>query len=244
MAASLRDAVWLAQDEFRRTWPVLLVTGGATLLFGLIVALTFEGVYSNVARGEHPADFGLSLLLLLLVPNLLLNWFLGAYMAPWRDFFTQQMAFYRSMPIPVRDLVRSRAVTMLVTLAFAAPVFFAPAYLISGGLREEVAVLDYLGFVLFWIGYALLAGGAHLCFELTMSGKLLFAMQCAFVAVIFAALFVLYVGYQMPLATRVMELVQAYGPLLPATSLLLGAAGFWVGVRVAGRRLGMRDLSA
>jgi hypothetical protein len=244
MAASLRDAAWLARDEFRRTWPVLLVTGGATFLFGLILALTFEGVYSNIGRGEHPADFVLSLFLLALVPNLLLNWFLGAYMAPWRDFFTQQMAFFRSMPIPVRDLVRSRAMTMLVTLAFAAPVFFAPAYLISGSLRAEVAVLDYLGFVLFWVGYALLAGGAHLCVELTMSGKLLFAMQCVVVAAIFAALFVLYVGYQVPLATSVMGLVQAYGPALPAASLLLGAAGFWVGVRITGWRLATRDLSA
>ncbi|TCJ13074.1 hypothetical protein E0L93_15330 [Rubrobacter taiwanensis] len=154
------------------------------------------------------------------------------------------MAFYRSMPIPVRDLVRSRAMTMLVTLAFAAPVFFAPAYLVSGSLRAEVAVSDYLGFVLFWIGYALLAGGAHLCVELTISGRSMFAVQCVFVAGVFAALFVLYAGYQVPLATSVMDLVRAYGPALPAASLLLGAAGFWVGARVTGRRLARRDLSA
>lgn len=240
--SGLRNAGWLAVEGLRRTRASILVCALFTLLFGGFLALTLEVVYTNVARGEAPADFAASVFLIFLVPNLILNWSSRSYLNPGQDPFTKRLAFFRSLPIPVSELVRSRVVSMFFMLLILTPLFFLPAYLVPGSLRAAVAFPDYLIFVLFWLGYALLVAGIHIVEEMTFSGRTLFIGQLITIPVLFGILIAFYVLNE-SLAYSVMNLVQSYGFLPAAISLLIGAAALVVGVRVTERRLARRDLS-
>lgn len=245
MAASFRDAVWLARDELGRGWKSLLVTGVATLFVGMIWAVMFDGAHSVVARGEAAFSFPADIFFLFLAPYLTLNWMSRPYWAPWRDPFTPELSFLRSLPLPVGEIVKSRVLRMCANLLLLSPLFFLPAYLLPLSLRQEATPLEYLGFVLFWGGYVLLFAGVMLYTELMMSGTKMFLVQGVAFAGVLVAVVVLSAGFlEGGVLLGVLRLVQAYGPALPAASLLLGAAGFWVGARVTGRRLARRDLSA
>ena len=135
---------------------------------------------------------------------------------------------------------------MVATLFAAAPVFFLGAYfawtMVDGSYLPPAAT--YLWFALIWVGYALFCGGGAIFTELGMSGKRMFYVQMTvLLALVVLAAVASGALLDGSLVLATLDLAATHGPLSAGVALLVGAGGFWLGVRATGRRLARRDLS-
>jgi len=93
-------------------------------------------------------------------------------MKAWReDAFTNKIVGWRIMPISVRQIVAGRIIQLLGLLLGALLIYFIALYAISEPLREQLDIVSYAGYVLFWIGYAVGIAASYTFWEQGFSGK-------------------------------------------------------------------------
>ena len=241
------EASWLAGKEIRRTWLSYPLTGLLALFLGFFVVpsvsgvFEFEGFGAEGRRMEYFYNaFFADYLFLIICAFLGVRAISGDYTPYWRDSFSSRLILLRSLPIPAKSLVASRALCMLFAFVLNVPAFFGPAFLLSD-LGELGA--SYLPFACVWIGYGLLASGLWLLCELTVSHKVYTQIYFGLAAALMAVLALLEWTLDLSLVGRMAELAQSYGAVLAVFSVLAGAAAFAFMSRVTIRRLETRDLS-
>lgn len=245
----LRDGLWLAGREIRRSWLSYPITGLAMLLIGLLVAPSINGILSLEGFGEGGREFEdwynaffPDFLFLMFGMFLALNWMSGEYFRVFsRDAFSERLVFMRGLPVSPGMLVGSRMISLCFALPFSVPAFFAPVYLISDLGRLG---WSFLWFVLIWVGYSLLGAGLWLLAEFGIRGKTYVWISFAGTALAIVAVMFLEWAVRLRVVDRIAGLAQSNGPLAAAVSLMVGAAGFVLMARLATRRIEKRDLSA
>lgn len=244
MAATWRNAWWLAGREARRAWAGYLLTAGATLLIGLFASVLAEIAYVDRPRANPRLNnYLVDMMFLLILANLGQPWLGGDYYQVWRDPFSQRLAFLRALPIPLRELVLSRVLRLVATLVLLAPLFFLPLYRFSEDLRARIDPSHFLTFAAIWCGWGLLMGGLGLYLEWATSGKALFAAQLVW-SLALALLPVAPALAGRRIVRGTVEAAQAYGAFAATLALLAGAAGLALAGWATGRRLARRDLAA
>lgn len=245
----LREAVWLAGKEIRRSWRSYPATGLAMLLMGLLVAPSMDGVLSVEGVGEGGRAFRdwynaffPDFLYLVLGTLLACNWMAGEYFRVFeRDVFSERLVFMRSLPVSPGTLVGSRMISLCFALPFTVSAFFLPVFLIS-----DLSDLGwgFLWFVLVWVGYSLLGAGLWLLAEFGVRGKTYVWVFLAGTGLTLAAVVFLEWAVELRAVDRIAGLAQSDGPLAAFVALIVGAAGFALMARAATRRVERRDLSA
>ena len=246
------QALWLAREEMKWTWPSYVLSVLIILSLGLAAAVSlslgvseFEAIMLRGHRTEEVYNaFFADYLFLLVCAVLGANTLLRYYTRNWRDTFSSRLAFLRSLPISAGALVGSRVLGSLFALVLGALAFFVPVYLLSD-LGEELGIRVYLYFCAVWIGYSLLGSGLSLFFEFGVSGRGYAFISYAFALSLVVVVVLLEMTEYIGLVGRVAHLVQSgHGALLAGLSVLAGAAAFLLLSRLTARRLQTRDLSA
>ncbi len=228
----------LAAQELRRTWRSYAATAVGNLLFGLLGGYFVWAVaVSEASPGSGGPFLAADLFLLLIVANLSLNWISRNYAAVWEDPFSGWLHFLRTLPVPAREIVLARALIMVGATVVMAVVFFLPAYLLNGGLREAVPAEEYLWFAVVWGGYALLLGGMNLYLELGVPGKTLFGAQLAALVLLVAVALLANEVLSTSLAQSTLGLAADHGPLAAAAAVAAGLGSMWLGQQAAASRL-------
>ena len=242
-SGDLREALWLAGADIRKSWISFPVAALTALVPGLYVVL----LYSAVSDGSMSA-FGTFLLdawFLLVVAVLNVNFLFNRdyYYRFSEDNYTKRLSFLRGLPIRGRAVVAGRAMYMAVALVCGAPSFFLAPYLASPGLRAMIDPLDYAWFVGIWIGYALFAMG----FLLFMWNGLSFQAEIRLLPILFpgwcfltAAVSNLVLGDGLTMA--LIQMAKVNGPFAAVTSLAIGCAALILWATVAERWLRRREL--
>lgn len=239
-----RNAGWLAVRDLRNTWPSHSITLLATALLGLTAMFLLTTSLTSTERvpgGWFSASLA-DWIVLLTAPNFAVNWLSSGYMTIWRDPFSKRLAFLRSLPIPVRELVAGRLLFMLLSTMISASVFFIPFYLLLEDLRELAEPSVFLWFTLVWTGYALASGGVALFLELGLPGKVTFWVQGAWAAVLVCVIVVFNGLLGRSLVAESLGLAETYGAAPAALALCAGLAGFLAGARATQQRLERREL--
>ncbi|MFF2482954.1 hypothetical protein [Paenibacillus sp. NPDC058071] len=89
----------------------------------------------------------------------------------WReDTYTDKLAEWRSMPIPIHALTLGRMIQLVLTLAPATLIFFILQYVFSGYIAANVSIAAFALNGLFWFFYGLAFAVTYVYYELGHSG--------------------------------------------------------------------------
>lgn len=235
-------AATLALAEFKRGWTSWLHTILGTLFLAVTGGAAVAGPFLLDWTGSFPtavSDF----FMILVCTCLAYNWADGRYFRLWQDPFADRLRFLRALPVPARDLVLGRILTMAFGLLVLTPVFFLPPYLftiLDGAPPQPTA---YAYYALIWAGYGLFSGGMMLYLELGFHGKVAYALVLAWMVVLIVVFVLLRFVLDVRVAAGIAELARTYGPLPALVSLLVGATALGVFGLVATRRLRWRELA-
>lgn len=242
------DGMWsgawrLAKLEVGYTWTSYLTSSLFALLVGLFSSSPLWAVPDGSGARVIPALLLVDLVFLSALTNLGINWTSARWLYVHTDPFTLRLSFLKTLPIPVRGLILSRLVVVLVTTALTSLLFFAPSYALFPPLRVEVPPAQYLWFALFWIGYVLFSAGLLLFLELGAKGVTAL-VACLVWATLLLTVVVVTRLLGVPLVEESLELVGTYGPLAAIPALVAGGGGLLLWCRLTEKRLDKRELAS
>ena len=242
-----RNVRWLAAEDIRRNRLSYPATGIAALLAGLYTMVLY-GLQSSGKGWVEEAVGGsvLDLWFLAMCPALTINLIFNRdYSSRFtKDNMTSRLTFLRSLPISARELVASRALVMMSSLAVTSLLFFLPPYLLSSSLSDKLGPVEYLWFVLIWIGYALFSGGFYLYTWLSFSKRDDPWTILSFLAFLFVAIGTMDWTIGVGIISTTVGLAESHGPFSALVALSIGGLGFLLWGLATERRLRKRDLSA
>lgn len=241
----LREALWLAKQDARRTWLSYPLSGLYMLFLGFIATSLIWGLRTqeingtrNLPQATFFADFVFVIVGCILVVNALSMDYARVYT---RDVFSNRTVFLRSLPLSTGTLVASRAISMLGAVPFTVPAFFVPVFLFTD--LGELGV-SYVWFCGIWLGWGLLYAGVTLLCELGLSGRTYCWISVAVIAAFVACVLVISAIFGISLIRGSAALALNYGPLPALVSLAVGASGFWLLGRLTVKRVEGRELAS
>lgn len=243
-------ASFLFAWDLHRTWPSYAIAALLGAVYGFIASVLLEGIFVLEGFGNEGESmerafnsFLLDFFFLAIAPAFLINFvFNRDYAARFtQDNMSRRLSFLRSLPVPARDLVLSRALSSLLSLVLSATPFFLTLYLLYDADGGRLPVEMYLPFTAIWAAYALVSGGFYLYVWLGFSGGkdllITLSLMVLLLLVAGASNLALSVG----LVSGSLELARDHG-LAAVATLISGALVFALWMLAATRRLKRREL--
>ncbi|WMT41565.1 ABC-2 transporter permease [Paenibacillus sp. D2_2] len=155
----------LYTDRMYLIWnAIFMIYGGAMFSFMLY---SVDHADTNI----HPlADY----LMLMMVPMIGFFFSRRSFNYLKEDSYTRMLCYYRTLPIPVKTVMKSRYVQLVFTIIFNSIILFSTIYFVFIFLNKEMSVIEYISFALTWIGYALIINGLYIYLEFLKRGKIYF----------------------------------------------------------------------
>lgn len=243
----MRQAFQIAWSELKPKSASLL----ATFLMPAMIGYLFgQSVVQTVHGQMEPRLFNLfysaDLVIMAVLPALGTLYFSKEYMS-WSmlsdEPFLKKLKFYRMWAIPLRVVVWSRMINMLICLVGGIIGFVALFVATSWpAVSQHWDLGTYLCYLSVWLGYAVAMNGMNPYMEFALSGRRLlfvtFAAVIAFVVLVSLAQWLL----GMPIYVWVMEVVEQAPVRTAGLSLVAGFAGLWLFKSILTSRLTHRDL--
>lgn len=237
--------VWFLTSEELRKYPI---AGALTALFFALTGLMLGGIVLSGRNAGEDTDALTKLIihantdwvLMCLIITLAFVFTKDYFSYQRTDVFSRRLAFYRKLPIRNRDILLSRYLLMVLSLAAMSVCFYVPLYLM---LRTEQAVgpMAFLGAALVWTGVSLLAGVGYIHLELGYPGRRYMKMNFILVFLLLIVVIVLSVR-GVRIAEGTFGLAERHGFYPGLVSILLAAGGMYGMFRVTLRRISTRDL--
>lgn len=243
----VKDAWWLARKELQFYKIPLGFSVLATILIAALISMNLEQSIRNATLPEMANDqfWFIDFVFVLVTPSLAAIFMSGPYLsfrAIKEDPFSKRMAFYRSLPIPIKILALSRTIIMLITLTLLSIVFYSTITIaLHDRLFQYLTFGEYFTFVLIWLGYAVALGGMNPYIEYGTSGKVLHLFPyLAFVLFAFGiVLFYKIVGNGIVESTIMLSL--KIGLPIAILFLLIGIVGCVIWHLLLTKRLSSKD---
>ncbi|MGO4108314.1 hypothetical protein [Paenibacillus sp. YAF4_2] len=176
-----RQGAWhIAKHELSRDWIGIVFTA----LFCVYLSLITIGVY-NDEDGAKALPWILDTVFIVTFPSLgfVMN---RTTMKFWKDdTFTGKLAEWRTLPIPLTQLVIGRLMQLVIVLTVVLTLFFTFQYILVDRLHDQISIGAYLLFALFWYFYALSMAVTYVYWEIGHTGKV-YALFCYISVVVFA----------------------------------------------------------
>lgn len=243
----LKQAFWLAKKEIKYHRLSLLFTLLVTIFFALITSVLLDESVQKTFGPDimHYNFFLLDVIFFIFTVSLSANFMSGPYLsfrAIKEDPFSKRMAMLRTLPIPVPVLSLSRILMMLMTLLVLSSVFYGTlAIALPEQFFQHIGPVEFVVFILFWFGCALILGGLNPFIEYGTSGKVLHLTPYIYfviMAVIFTAFYQL---FDIGLVEMILLGVKSNGWTLALFSLLPGIVACFLWNKILTIRLLKRD---
>jgi|GEM_PF-3555468 len=241
----LKQAWWLARKELQPSkYSIALNMLFYLYAAAVILSMSVELGDANAPGGTRPfTGIVLNLFVMAILPNL--GFLISRRYMTYRttDLFTKKLAFMRQLPIPLRVIVSSRFMQLLITLVPMALVLFACYGIVAAALHlVSFGALQFAGFFLFWIGYSLVFGSLYVYWELGLTGRQYFNRCMMMVPVYMVAAVVLWLWLGESVWTRSLSWVEdSYGGISLLSLLVAALTVLGVGKALVAR-LRQRDL--
>lgn len=172
-------------------------------------------------------------------------WAPGDYSGTARQQLSSEghLAFLRSLPLTVAQVVASRALATVFRVLALSAAFLVPFYLLSETLRVQLGAGGLLLFAVFWVGVALAFESVGLFTEMGLGGWAGFMVYLALM--VFLGGFASSLGnVGLNVVEGVIGLVQERGALPALLALLFGGGLFALSRWATERRVRRRERSA
>lgn len=228
---------------WRREWIGQIFTVLFAIYMGLMISQTVGGLVGRDA--DVPVGlYGLvDWFYLTFVPVLGLPMSKAAW-GTWRDDpFSVRLAQWRTMPIPLDAIVKSRMLQSALLLIVSNTVFILLQYVFSSGIRAVVTPGQWALVGLFWSLYAAAVLAMAIWAELGLSGKMYCFLYLGHM-ILTGVLSILLAWRQISVFEKVLETVKnGNGPVLIAGAAIAAGLAIWIGFRLTVRRIGMRSMA-
>lgn len=155
------------------------------------------------------------------------------------DTITKKLAYMRSLPIRIEELVLGRFQTLFVCLFAFAPILYIPLYFVAG-FGSHLSIVHYVEWAITWLGIGASIGGMYVVTEMGWSGKHYFWFcMASMIGIVLLGVMGAVIGVSYVKAT--IELVEDYGVLIPALSLIAALLLTRLWMKLTERRLRTRD---
>ncbi|OLO37076.1 hypothetical protein BTR23_14175 [Alkalihalophilus pseudofirmus] len=242
-----QQAFWLAKKELKSQWVAITMTLGATIFIGLFSSILLEQSVRKLFGAEmmfynHTL---LDIIFLVMTPS-----FAAIFMSrPYLTFqtikddpFSKRMALFRTLPIPIATLSLSRILLMIGTFIVMSLAFYVTITIaLPTQFFELMTPVEYLIFILFWLGYALAIGGINPFVEYGTNGKILHLLPWVFIVVFLTTVFIFYNLVGQGIVETVLVLIKSHSWPLAAVSLVVGVCGSYLWNKLLTMRLLKRD---
>lgn len=142
------------------------------LIWGLIFMLYMGGMVSLMMYGQSEQGGHMNLvsdfLMMALLSLLGLFFSRRSFSYIKDDTYTRMLFYYRTLPIPVETVMKSRFLQMIAAFLFNGVILFTTIRVL---FDMNMNGLQYAVFILTWLGYALAVNGIFIYFEFTTSGR-------------------------------------------------------------------------
>ena len=226
-----KEAWWLVGKEMKFQWRAFVSTGIATVFISLIVVSSFVP-YAGDFNGQSALVqhwFLIDLIFVGITPAFAALFMSSPYLSVRtikEDPFGKRMAVYRSLPIPIDVLSRSRVLLMLITLVIMSTLFYGTfLILLPDSIFAVISIREIVLFILTWFGYAAAMGGLNAYIEFGTNGKVLWIFPFIFMLLFLAAEIVFHQMVDSGIVEWSLFLVRDYGLPAVVISLLLGILG-------------------
>lgn len=88
------------------------------------------------------------------------------------DSYTRMLAYLKGLPIPLEVVLTKRKLQAFLAFVPNSIVYFGLLYAGGEHIRSAMSGIEYISFVLTWIGYGLIITGFYIFIELLYSGKI------------------------------------------------------------------------
>ncbi|MFC4403994.1 hypothetical protein [Gracilibacillus xinjiangensis] len=240
-----KEPLTLVINELKILWKPYI----ATLLFTIMLGIFSSTMLSHLAEFLAEGEGSYNSVSLDIIFGMLTPWFTTIFLSsPYLSFktvkedpFGKRMALYRTMPISMKLLARSRMLLMLATFITLSLAFYL-AMMISlpASFYHIVPSELFTAFILFWFGYSLAIGSLNVFIEYGTNGKVLyiFSFLCGFIIAILIILFNI-LGDAGVVETVIIMLQQSRWPVV--IMLLLGIISYTTWENLLRSRLNKRD---
>lgn len=235
----IERAKCLSKEELSRKSLSYVATCVAAIFLGLIILPGFSSAVIPLSEDARSGGFFLDFFFLVVIPLLTINSMSLNYMFIHRNPFHSWVLFQRSLPVSPKEIVLARAIVMLPATVVVTALFFAPLTILAGALDYQFDAIQYLWFILIWLGYALFSGGINLYMELGLNGKLVLALQFLWAILLIIVIWLL----KGEIVFMTFELAGSRGPLPAGVSLFVGGGLFALLAKATERRVGEREMS-
>lgn len=237
---------WLTKKELKYNRIYFILTFIMVLFFSLIASsqleqLANQGLNETMFRQHFPLDV-IFLVLTMSFGVLFVSTPYLSFRTIKEDPFSKRMALYRSLPIPLDVLSRSRMLLMIVILLVLSAAFFIALYL---GVSEDFFLFlsrsEYIAFALLWIGFALFFNGINPVVEFGTSGRFLY-IYSLFLFIFFIVMklaFIFIVGQG--IVEWSISIILKYGWKASILSLVIGGIASYLWYLVLKKRLLTRN---
>lgn len=224
-----------------------LYTDRLFLIWNAIFMIYGGGMFSfmlySVDKADtilHPmADF----LMLMMMPMVGFFFSRRSFSYLKEDSYTQMLWYYRTLPIPVKTVMKSRYIQLVITTIFNGIILFSTIFFVFMLENTDMSLIQFISFALTWIGYALFINGFYIYLEFSKKGKMYFWLSMllmlgmVLITVVIAVL-------QGNLVKYTMDLSMHYALLSPIMwgTLLVGVLLLYFAGLLTTRKLTNRDL--
>ncbi|SHN30496.1 hypothetical protein [Gracilibacillus kekensis] len=242
-----KDSWWLAKKELSFQFPGILLTLLATIIIAFFTVPQLDALvremYSNETLYWNP--FLLDLIFLGVTPSFSALFVWGPYLSLRtikEDPFGKRMALYRSLPISMDVLIRSRILSMLVIFIIMSSAFYTIIFLmLPDSFFYNVEASQFLRFALTWFGYALVLGSVNTYIEFGTNGRVLYIFPLLFLIVIVLVRVACSNIWNMGVVEASILLVSRYSNIIVIATIILGVLGCVTISRMLKKRLLTRD---
>ncbi|WP_018932183.1 hypothetical protein [Gracilibacillus lacisalsi] len=254
-----KNSWWIAKRELKMQIPGIILTLLFTIFIGIIITPTFylniinlfedAGIYGSRLVFEGHTVYIDSILIdaifLGFTPCLSALFMWGPYVslrAIKEDPFGKRLAVYRSLPVSTEVLTLSRILFMLVIFVlFSAAFYLTITISVPNSIFIHLEYHQFLAFVLFWIGYALVIGSLNPYIESGTNGKVLYIYSFIMMVCLILVLFLVHQVWNTSIVnTTILLLTRA--PVIPViVSLTCGILGVITMAKLLNKRLSERD---
>ncbi|MEF2966198.1 hypothetical protein V3851_10185 [Paenibacillus sp. M1] len=149
-------------DRLYLLWNVIFM-----VYMGVMLSIMFQPRVEENLLIHPTVDF----LMLLLFPLIGFYFSRRSFNYFKEDSYTQMLLFYRTLPIPVSTIIKSRLIQLFTAILFNGLILFATIYFLSNVFDLKLSLEQYIAFALTWIGFSLAVNGVYIYLELTCKGR-------------------------------------------------------------------------
>ncbi|WP_054957666.1 hypothetical protein [Paenibacillus dakarensis] len=228
----------IKNDKMQVVWTIVF-----TLYMGVVLSFNINSMFQEAEYVNNPfSDF------LMLIFSPMMGYYISRRTFKYlnEDSFTQMLSYYRSIPVPMKSVIMSRALMGIIGFIVNGIIFFGITYAIAADLQASMDLAEYAVFGLTWIGIGILINGFYIYMEFTRSGKAYFWLNILLFVIIALVIIGLFIsGARFSMFSYFVDASKEWKWLSPCMwgSLIIGISGYVLFCRLTYQRVRLRDLS-